>query len=318
MSGLDNLKKRIGYYGTTTEDRMRNDKTRTLKKALFNSYQAETIILSDGREFKCLINRDKLEKDYDDRTISIPFKDICLNAEKKGKTSESQQETNIKPGDILQWKENGTYWILYLPKLEESAYLRATIRRCRYELTINNNVYKIYFRGPTTTQAAWRNQGSAQWNSMNYDAMLTITRNEETLEFFDRFVKVKIGGKNWKVAATDKFSTEGIIDVYLEEDFSNTIEEENPIKPAEPPQIEEGAAAITGSYEVYPYDIKVYLVENIEGGYWEISNEKKAKFISQDEVQAKIEITGNKGTFDIIYKKDGQNDIIYPVKILSI
>ena len=69
MSGLENLKTRVKYYGVTVEDRLNTDKLRTLKKALFNSYQAETIVLADGREFKCLINSDKLEKDYDDRYI---------------------------------------------------------------------------------------------------------------------------------------------------------------------------------------------------------------------------------------------------------
>ena len=153
MSGLENLKTRVKYYGVTVEDRLKTDKLRTLKKALFNSYQAETIVLADGREFKCLINSDKLEKDYDDRYISIPFEDICLNAERLGKTSEGQQKIGLKSGDVFKWKENDSYWITYLPKLEESAYYRATIRRCMYEVTINDTRYKIYFRGPTMVQA---------------------------------------------------------------------------------------------------------------------------------------------------------------------
>ena len=116
MSGLENLKTRVKYYGVTVEDRLNTDKLRTLKKALFNSYQAETIVLADGREFKCLINSDKLEKDYDDRYISIPFEDICLNEKEISadgkiqirKTTEDLQEIGMKPGDVFTWKENGT------------------------------------------------------------------------------------------------------------------------------------------------------------------------------------------------------------------
>ena len=321
MSGLENLKTRVKYYGVTVEDRLNTDKLRTLKKALFNSYQAETIVLADGREFKCLINSDKLEKDYDDRYISIPFEDICLNAERLGKTSEGQQKIGLKSGDVFKWKENDSYWITYLPKLEESAYYRATIRRCMYEVTINDTQYKIYFRGPTMVQAEWHKTEHSQWNGINYDAMLTIVKNDETLKFFDRFVKVKIGGKNWKVVATDKFSTEGIIDVYLVEDFTNTIEEENPPPVIDPIVPDETKPYIDGPNQVYPYDIKTYLLanaNNLENGQWEISNNKKAKIIAQSTEQLKLEIIGNKGEFDIIYKVDGQESLTLTVKILSI
>ena len=321
MSGLENLKTRVKYYGVTVEDRLNADKLRTLKKALFNSYQAETIVLADGREFKCLINSNKLEKDYDDRYISIPFEDICLNAERLGKTFEGQQKIGLKPGDVFKWKENDSYWITYLPKLEESAYYRATIRRCTYEVTINDTQYKIYFRGPTMVQAEWHKTEHSQWNGINYDAMLTIVKNDETLKFFDRFVKVKIGGKNWKVVATDKFSTEGIIDVYLVEDFTNTVEEENPPPIIDPIVPDETKPYIDGPNQVYPYDIKTYLLanaNNLENGQWEISNNKKAKMVAQSTEQLKLEIIGNKGEFDIIYKVDGQESLTLTVKILSI
>ena len=321
MSGLENLKTRVKYYGVTVEDRLKTDKLRTLKKALFNSYQAETIVLADGREFKCLINSNKLEKDYDDRYISIPFEDICLNAERLGKTFEGQQKIGLKPGDVFKWKENDSYWITYLPKLEESAYYRATIRRCMYEVTINDTQYKIYFRGPTMVQAEWHKTEHSQWNGINYDAMLTIVKNDETLKFFDRFVKVKIGGKSWKVVATDKFSTEGIIDVYLVEDFTNTIEEENQPPVIDPIVPDETKSYIDGPNQVYPYDIKTYLLanaNNLENGQWEISNNKKAKIIAQSTEQLKLEIIGNKGEFDIIYKVDGQESLTLTVKILSI
>ena len=321
MSGLENLKTRVKYYGVTVEDRLNTDKLRTLKKALFNSYQAETIVLADGREIKCLINSDKLEKDYDDRYISIPFEDICLNAERLGKTFEGQQKIGLKPGDVFKWKENDSYWITYLPKLEESAYYRATIRICTYEVTINDTQYKIYFRGPTMVQAEWHKTEHSQWNGINYDAMLTIVKNDETLKFFDRFVKVKIGGKNWKVVATDKFSTEGIIDVYLVEDFTNTIEEENPPPVIDPIAPDETKPYIDGPNQVYPYDIKTYLLanaNNLKNGQWEISNNKKVKIIAQSTEQLKLEIIGNKGEFDIIYKVDGQESLTLTVKILSI
>ena len=64
MSELDNLSIRLRYAGGgKADDRMQKDKLRTLKKALLYSYQAETVVLEDGREFRALINPDKLKND---------------------------------------------------------------------------------------------------------------------------------------------------------------------------------------------------------------------------------------------------------------
>ena len=72
MSELDNLSIRLRYAGGgKADDRMQKDKLRTLKKALLYSYQAETIVLEDGREFRALINPDKLKNDYDNKILSI-------------------------------------------------------------------------------------------------------------------------------------------------------------------------------------------------------------------------------------------------------
>lgn len=83
---LELLKQRLMYQGGNQEQRMIRDKVRGLKKALLYSYQAATAILSDNREFRCLINPDKNKPDYDNKIISIPFKDICLNKRRIGKT----------------------------------------------------------------------------------------------------------------------------------------------------------------------------------------------------------------------------------------
>ena len=86
MSGLDSLKQRLQYYGGKRQvNRMNEDKLRSLKKALLYSYQSATARLSDGREFRCLINPDHIKNTYDNKYISIPFKDICLNEKEYNK-----------------------------------------------------------------------------------------------------------------------------------------------------------------------------------------------------------------------------------------
>ena len=109
MSGLENLKTRLNYMGGKMQvGRMNEDKLRTLKRALLYSYQSATAILSDGRKFRCLINPEKIKTNYDNKYISIPFEDICLNEEKIGTTTQGIQKINIKPGDVFTWKENNT------------------------------------------------------------------------------------------------------------------------------------------------------------------------------------------------------------------
>jgi len=64
--------------------RIREDKLRSMKRALFNSYQSAVIQFDkDDREyhFRCLINHDKLKVDYEDKILSIPFKEILVEYE---------------------------------------------------------------------------------------------------------------------------------------------------------------------------------------------------------------------------------------------
>ena len=153
---------------------------------------------------------------------------------------------------------------------------------------------------------------------MQYTKSNAITQNEETLKFFNRFTKVKINNENWIVEATDKISTEGIIDVYLKEDYSNTIEDEKEITPIDPVEPDIDAIYIDGDVSVYPYDVKQYNIVNSEKGFWSIDNIKKAKILSQSSSNCEIEILGNKGEFNLIYSADGQDNIILLIKILPI
>ena len=98
MSGLDTLRTRLQFAGGKAQvGRMNESKLNSLKRALLYSYQSATAILQDGREFRCLINPDKLKTRYDEKIISIPFFDIQLNPELKEskkfqKTSKGEEE----------------------------------------------------------------------------------------------------------------------------------------------------------------------------------------------------------------------------------
>lgn len=351
---INNMKSRINYSGGPTQiERMNEDKLKSLKKALLYSYQAATAILPGGREFRCLINPNKLSLDLDNKIISIPFKDICLNEgafsgdldSEYSQTNEGDLESlsdlvatltysdqwedmkndvtmvpspsleiveiGIKEGDVITWKENGSHWIVYLRRLEETAYFRADIRRCRYKLTLgNNSEYWAYVRGPVEQSILWQQTSGNYFNKLNYSLIMYITQNDETLKYFHRFKKVMINGQPWEVQTIDSVSTPGILEIALKETYNNTIENniEKAVEEAQKKDIieEKNGVYIYGVENVYPYEVHTYELKNyVGGGRWVITNESRKNLVkikNSNYNSAEIfVITGKSGTFTLSY-----------------
>lgn len=319
MSALENMKTRLDYNGGIAQiARMNADKLRSLKKAMTASYQAATVILADGREFKCLINPDKIKNTYDNKILSIPFEDVCLNASKKETTSQGIVPINLKAGDIFTWKENGSQWLVYLQRLEETAYFRSEIRKCNKIVEINGNKYPVYVRGPEQLTIDWQKGNLEMFNKENYTLLMYITKNEETLNYFHRFTRIEIDELPWEVQAVDTIATEGIIEVSLKETYKNSIEKELE-KDKEKIQPEKKDIYINGPTIVYPYEQYQYEIVGREEGIWEISS-NKAKIIGEkDQSIVKIEIiVGRSGNFILKYNKEGFDAIELPITIESL
>lgn len=322
MSGVEDISTRLAYRGGKDQvPRMNADKLDALKKALVRSYQSATAILADGREFRCLINPDHLKNLYDDKIISIPFEDVCLNAERKGKTSEGQDIIGMKPGDVFTWKETNTDWLVFLQKLEETAYFRAEIRRCKYTVDVDGEEYKCYAARPSTNEIDWRIQKEKVWNDIDYNLLMYITKDEKTEAFFHRFTIVKVNGKPWEVQAIDNMSSDGIIIMALKEWYQNSIAEAAEQEKKEhdkPIIIKRGTPYIKGDDIVYPYQIKEYEIVNTEGGEWVLGS-TKAKILQQDPQTVKVQITtGRSGKFVLKYVRDGQEDVELDITIESL
>lgn len=305
---LTTLNNRLQYRGgKTAESRFQRDKLRTLKKALLYSYQAATAVLSDGREFRCLINDDKTSEDYTDKILSIPYKDICLNAEQLGKTWQGEEEIGIKTGDVFEWKETGTRWLVYLEYLEEDAYFRAQIRQCDAEAEINGNHYWLYLRGPTETTIQWNQKAGIVWNDINYSLVGYLTKTDEVLDYFHRFKTIKIDGNMWEVKVVNPYYGDGIVKICLGEWFNNEMAEVQ-IKPELPETPQEDGVYLEGQLRVHPYDILSYTLHNAEdGGSWTVSN-NKARLLEAEGLEPRVEImTGKSGQFTLSYIIDDEN-----------
>ena len=151
--------------------RIREDKLRSLKRALYNSYQSAIIQFDkDDRQlhFRCLINHDKLKVDYEDKILSIPYREVPVEyegndlslAEKIVDTgtaglfldeignpvldenNEPIYQYRVKPGDTFKWISGNegympdSYWIIFLQYSEETAYFRGQIRKADDEIEI--------------------------------------------------------------------------------------------------------------------------------------------------------------------------------------
>lgn len=303
MRGLDMMKTRIGFLGEGADERLVEGKLRSMHAALENSYQAEWVIFNKGtshkRKFKALINPDKLKDDYDKKIISIDF------------------EAGAKIGDVFYWERTNTYWMITLQHYEEEAYFRGSIQRCDYQLDINGHKYWIYLRGPVETTTQWRQKHKIEINDLNYSLLMYIVKNEETLEFFSRHQIVNFDGHRWKVVATDKYSSNGYIQVYLDEYFDNEFEETSEIE--EEVIIDNGVPYIDGPQNVTALDCSiVYQIKNISNGEF-VVNSDKVKIVKTDMNTCVIDITsGKSGSFDIIYKVDGILQAAMKVKISSL
>lgn len=326
---LELLNKRLQYHGGNQQQRFIKDKLRGLKKALLYSYQAATAVLSDGREFRCLINPDKNKPAYDNKILSIPYKDICLNAPRIGKTSKREVDINIKPGDVFTWKQTDSHWLVYLEALEEDAYFRSEIRRCDQQVEINGNSYWVYIRGPVETSIEWNQKKSIEWNTLNYSLVMYITADETTNGYFERFKTIKIldprynKQKTWQVVGVDPYYGDGIIQVFLDEFFENSIADavaaEKSAETGQENPVDETAAFISGPIEVQQYSKAYYEIKNAEGGHWYLRWKDEEQDLNSSHKIIPLNISiGELGTFTLIYRIQGQKDITLDVKIVAL
>lgn len=297
MSGLDSMKHRLMVAGGNQDGRNVKGKWKSMDAAKWNSYQGEWITFNN-KKYRCLINPDKLSTDYDQKEISIDF---C---------------SQMHAGDVFYWNRTKHWWIVLNERVEEEAYFRASCRKCQYQIGTNDEKYWIWLRGPAETALVWKQKHQISINDLNYSISLYVTKNEDTLAFFSRHQQVKFDGHNWKVAATDKYSQEGIIEVYLEEDFDNTMLDNMVIPEITEPDVTE--PYIDGPQSVNPYDTDlVYTIKNADGGTF-VVNSSKVKIDETDENSCSLTIlTGKSAKFKLLYQREEMDDIELDVTINS-
>ena len=221
--GLSSMKNRLNLQGgIPQQDRMIHDKNWSMKHALKYSYQAAKIKkVNDNVIIPCLINPDKTTQNYDEKIISVEW------------------DWGVKAGDVFDWLNTGTKWLVLLQELTELAYFRASIRRCNFLINWQDPDSKeikstyVALTGPTETRINSIQKNNKILDVPNYGLSLLVPKTEETLKFFKRYSKFYLKGLDigaddtcWRIEATDTLSMPGIMQISAVEYYSNKQEDD--------------------------------------------------------------------------------------------
>lgn len=248
---IKTLAARMEYLGGNQIGRINQQKLRSLRWALKNSYNSRMIKTPLHAAWPCLINTNNLKADYDKEYISVEF------------------DSGLEAGDTFECLDDGTHWMVYLPVITETAYLQSEIIRCRYTLEVNEKEYWIYFQGPTETDLRWFQKNQINVNELNLSGTIYIKNDENTKNYFKRFTRVKLDGHEWEVQVTDSITVPGIIELEVQEYYDNTIEELPKIRQNSEVEIDP-KPTIIGETLVKPDTIVGYM---IDAEYYSPNNE---------------------------------------------
>ena len=220
IAGINALAKYLyAAGGPAQQSRMITDKRKTLDRVIKYSYQGAFVqrIGEKTKPAPALINPNKLKQDYDDKILSIGF------------------EYNFQPGDIFEWCQTGTYWLIYLQDLTELAYFRGDIRKCSHQIVWideQNEEHKTYaaIRGPVETKINYIQKHTISLDEPNYSLNILMPLTDESLNYFKRYNKFYLQNDDkkvcWRVEAVDWISTPGILEITAVEYYANKSEDD--------------------------------------------------------------------------------------------
>ena len=313
--GVSLMAKRLSQMGgRTQQERMIKDKRRSLNKALLYSYQSAFVkkiqdldnILpqeeaANQPPVRALINPDKVKQDYDDKIISIGY------------------EHEYKPGDVFEWVNTNSYWLIYLQDKTELAYFRGEIRRCRYTINYKDddgNEYSTYaaIRGPVETKINFIQKNGISVDRPNFSLHILLPANQNNLKYFDRYKKFYLLEDNkkicWRVEAIDWISTPGILEVNAVEYYVNEFEDDlekgiagGLIVKEENPNTNRIENLIEGETFIKPKGIYEYKYTGLTPASWAIDSDKypiEYKIINERTIKVRW-TAGYSGQFEIQY-----------------
>lgn len=249
-------------------DRMVKDKLKSLHRALLYSYQG-THVWKDGALKPCraLINPDKVKFDYDEKIVSVDFKN------------------DIGPGDSFEWPiGSGVHWLVLKQELTEIAYFRGNVRRCLELKVFDENTEEeltiwAAIRGPVETKIDSIQKAGILAHVPNLSLDIYMRNTEQTRRLFTRYKRFQFADRYWMVEAFDDISTPNILEVVAVENYECHGDEQIvEVVDPNPPMVDPKATTIIGDTFVKPLQNAVFRIDNIEApGTWSVELESDNK-----------------------------------------
>lgn len=303
LIGVQNQDIRMSHHGgNLQQDRMIADKRRSLKRALWYSYQGADVqkqVPNDEADIvRALINPNKLKQDYDDKIISIFY------------------DHEYGPGDVFEWVGTNTYWLIYLQDLTELAYFRGDIRKCSHEIAWEDEdgLHKTYaaIRGPVETKINFIQKHGISIDTPNYSLNILMPKTEAALKYFKRYSKFYLSNDElkvcWRVEAIDWISMPGILEINAVEYYRNETEDdvENGIIGgliAEPvkPNTKSVDDTIVGESFIKPKKLYTFEYKGNLVGEWTVDDKIPVQLIPEGKTVALRWLNTYSGQFDLYY-----------------
>ena len=291
------------HGGNRQQERMIQDKRRSLNRAVWNSYQAAEVVRLDAEDrtpVRALINPNKLKQDYDDKIISVGF------------------EYNFKCGDVFEWIGTKSYWLIYLQDMTELAYFRGDIRKCSYEIAWQDEEgkeHKTYaaIKGPVETRINFIQKHEISVDVPNLSLDMLLPKNEDTLEYFKRYNKFYLKGDKtcWRVETVDQHSTPGILEVTAVEYYANETEDDinngivgGLIEEIKDPNIENGTMEIIGDTFIKIKTDNIFTFDGSLAAEWKVDKKYPVTLILDPNDPRNVTVKWNSpysGQFDLYY-----------------
>lgn len=327
LHGLDHTETLLKYNGgIPQQDRMIKDKRRSLDRALKYSYQGAFIKKVDDSvvpwgfrpvgadettKIRALINPNKLKADYDDKILSVPF------------------EYGFKAGDVFEWCNTDTKWLITSQNKTELAYFRGDIRRCNYLIRwtgADGQVHECYAatRGPVETKINFIQKNSSYLDVPNHSLNILMPKRRDVIEYFKRYSLFKLSSSLFeedpennleeysicfRVEATDWISTPGVFEMTAVEYYANDVEQMNtlPVSEEVPKDTLGSQISISGQTFIRPFEESEYIYNGVIDEKWEIIPANAPVTIVEDEKDDhKIIVTWTDGHSGQFVLKNGQ------------
>jgi len=306
------FQKRLANRGLTEMDRMTKGKEDSFNYALIHSYNSETLD-KNGVLSKGLINNEKLQLDYDQKTLSTTL------------------ASNIEVGDTLYWERTDTNWIVIIHQLTERAYLKFSIKKALYKFKWRNDDGVIWEQwaallGPVETKISEDNKKGVNFDIGNNTLTLWMGASEGT-KTLDRYDKIMVAGKVWKINVVDDITTPKLVILHLIEDFVDEDKDNSAEQIArdyehmvEEVQVESNYV-ITGLEETNPIKglIQTYTIDPTdESAIWSIDNPTLGDILAQDASSITIKFNGSIGSTHLSYSIADVKAATKVIKVKSI